>query len=162
MKIRRSALMVGCWAVIFLGCTGIAGFGQAKPADAVRSADQDLLKVFAAKNLDKTVAFFDEKGAILWPNAAIADGKEAISKLLTGYFALPGLKVSWHVDRADVARSGDLGYTSGAYEMTFNDPAGKTVSDKGKYVTVWKKQKDGSWKVLLDIGNTDLPPTGAS
>jgi ketosteroid isomerase-like protein len=46
--------------------------------------------------------------------------------------------------------------------MTFNDPTGKTVSDKGKYVTVWKKQKDGSWKVLLDVFNTDLPPTGAS
>jgi ketosteroid isomerase-like protein len=60
------------------------------------------------------------------------------------------------------AHSGDLGYTIGAYEMTFNDPTGKTVSDKGKYVTVWKKQKDGSWKVLLDVFNTDLPPTGAS
>jgi ketosteroid isomerase-like protein len=46
--------------------------------------------------------------------------------------------------------------------MTFSDRSGKTVSDKGKYVTVWKKQKDSSWKVLLDIFNSDLPPEGAS
>ncbi len=41
--------------------------------------------------------------------------------------------------------------------MSFNDPSGKMISDKGKYVTVWKKQADGSWKVMLDIFNTDLP-----
>jgi ketosteroid isomerase-like protein len=154
--------MVGYWALIFVGCTSIAGFGQAKSADAVRAADQGWLKVFAAKNLDESVAFLDEKGAMLPPNAPIADGKEAISKLLTGFFALPNFKISWHVDRADVARSGELGYTSGAFEIAFNDATGKTVSDRGKYVTVWKKQKDGSWKVLLDIFNSDLPPTGAS
>jgi ketosteroid isomerase-like protein len=131
-----------------------------KLADAVRTADQDFLKVYAAKNLDKSVAFFDEKGAMLAPNAPMADGKEAISKLIAGFFALPDLKISWHVDRADVARSGDLGYTSGAYELTFKDATGKPLSDKGKYVTVWKKQKDGTWKVLLDIFNSDLPPTG--
>lgn len=160
MKICRSAPIVICWALIFVGCLTLPGLGQVKLAEAVRTADQDWLKVFAAKNLDKSVAFFDEKGAMLASNAPIADSKEAISKLLTGFFALPDLKISWHVDRADVARSGDLGYTSGAYEMTFKDATGKPLSDKGKYVTVWKKQKDGTWKVLLDIFNTDLPPTG--
>lgn len=93
-------------------------------------------------------------------NASIAEGKEAISKLIAGFFALPDLKISWHVDRADVARSGNLGYTSGAYEMTFKDATGKPLSDRGKYVTVWKKKKEGTWKVLLDIFNSDLPPTG--
>jgi len=159
MKICRSAVIVICWALILVGCLTIPGLGQVKLAEAVRTADQDWLKVFAAKNIDKSVAFFDEKGAMLASNAPIADSKEAISTLLTGFFALPDLKISWHVDRADVARSGDLGYTSGAYEMTFKDATGKPLSDKGKYVTVWKKQKDGAWKVLLDIFNTDLPPT---
>ena len=136
--------------------------GKVKLADAVRAADQDLLKVYAAKNLDKFLAFFDEKGAMLPANAPIADGKEAISKLIAGVFArATDLKINWHVDRADVARSGDLGYTSGAFEIAFNDPNGRTISNEGKYVTVWKKLKGGSWKVLLDIFNSDLPLTGA-
>ena len=159
MKIRHFVIGISS-ALIFVGCLTLPGLGQVKVAEAVRTADQDWLRVFAAKNLDKSVAFFDEKGAMLASNAPIADSKEAISTLLTGFFALPDLKISWHVDRADVARSGDLGYTSGAYEMTFKDATGKPLSDKGKYVTVWKKQKDGTWKVLLDIFNTDLPPTG--
>ncbi len=115
------------------------------------------MKVFAAKNLEKSVAFCDEQGAVLSSNVPIANGREAISKLFAGFFALPALKISWHPDRVDVARSGEMGYTSGAYEMSFNDPSGKMISDKGKYVTVWKKQADGSWKVMLDIFNTDLP-----
>ena len=162
MKIRHSVIVASCCALIFVACVSVVGQGQAKPADAVRAADQDWLKVFAAKNVDKSVEFFDDKGAMLASNAPIAESKEAISKLLTGFFALPNLKISWRVDRADVARSGELGYTSGTYEMTFSDPTGKTIPDNGKYVTVWKKQKDGSWRVLLDIFNTDLPPAGAS
>ena len=89
MKVSHSALIVSCWALIFVGCTSIAGFGQGKSTDTIRTADQDWLKVFAGKNLDKSVAFLDEKGAILSPNAPIADGREAVSKLLTGSLRCP-------------------------------------------------------------------------
>jgi ketosteroid isomerase-like protein len=43
--------------------------------------------------------------------------------------------------------------------MSFKNAAGKTVSDKGKYLIVWKKHADGSWKVLFDISNSDRPST---
>jgi ketosteroid isomerase-like protein len=79
--------------------------------------------------------------------------------LIAADFAHKDFKISWHPDKAGIARSGDLGYTSGPYEETFTDVTGKTVSDKGKYLTVWKKQSDGSWKVLFDMSSTDLPPT---
>ncbi|HST51518.1 MAG TPA: DUF4440 domain-containing protein [Pyrinomonadaceae bacterium] len=128
------------------------------PEDAIRAADQQWMKVFADKDLEKSVAFCAADGSVLAPNAPIAVGKDAIGKLFSGFFALPGLKISWHPDKAQVAKSGELGYTSGVYQMTFNDPSGKPVSDTGKYVTIWKKQSDGSWKVLFDIFNSDLPP----
>ncbi len=98
--------------------------------------------------------------ALLAPNAPIAEGREEIAKAFTGFFALPNLNIRWHADKASVAHSGELGYTSGKYQMSFSDPSGKTISDNGKYVTVWKKQADGTWKVQLDIFNTDLPAPG--
>jgi ketosteroid isomerase-like protein len=128
--------------------------------DAVRAADEGWLTVFAAKDVQKSVAFLADDGAVLAPNAPIAQGREAISKSFAGFFALPDLKISWHADKVEVAKSGELGYTSGTYQMTFNDPSGKTIPDQGKYVTVWKKQADGTWKVLLDIFNTDMPAPG--
>jgi ketosteroid isomerase-like protein len=41
--------------------------------------------------------------------------------------------------------------------MTENDAAGKPMTDKGKYLEVWKKQADGTWKCVVDMFNTDLP-----
>ena len=50
-----------------------------------------------------------------------------------------------------MAGSGDLAYSTGAYEMTAPDDNGKSSIDRGKYVAVWKKQADGNWKVAVDI-----------
>ena len=130
------------------------------PEEVIRAADQQWMKVFAAKDMEKSVAFCADDGSIMAPNSPIATGREAIKNMFSGFFSLPGLKISWQPLRTEVAKSGELGFTSGAYQMTVTDAAGKPIEDKGKYVTVWKKQRDGSWKVLLDIFNSDLatPP----
>jgi ketosteroid isomerase-like protein len=73
--------------------------------------------------------------------------------------ATPGFNLSWQVTGADVAKSGDLGYTIGTYEETTAGPKGIQTTDKGKYVVIWKKQADGTWKVVLDVPNSDLPVT---
>jgi ketosteroid isomerase-like protein len=57
---------------------------------------------------------------------------------------------------------GELAYSTGTYTLSFNDPAGKGVTDRGKYATVWRKQGDGSWKVVIDVFNSDLPLPSAA
>jgi ketosteroid isomerase-like protein len=126
--------------------------------DAVRAADAAWLKAYEAKDVDKSVAFLDENASMLAPNTPIATGKTAISKLIAGELALQDSKIRWHPDKAGVAQSGELGYTSGFYDWSFKDKSGKIVSDTGKYLTVWKKQPDGKWKVLFDTYNSDNPP----
>jgi ketosteroid isomerase-like protein len=131
---------------------------RSKELEALRAADAGWLKAWAAKDVDKSVAFCDEKVSTLMPNAPIATGKKAIAKLMTAGFALQDYKLSWHPNKAGVARSGELGYTSGTYQTSFKDASGKPVFDKGKYLVLWKKQAGGSWKVLFDMSNSDLPP----
>jgi ketosteroid isomerase-like protein len=53
-----------------------------------------------------------------------------------------------------MAASGDFGYTYGTFEFRSRDKEGKLVSNYGKYTSIWKRQKDGSWKVVLDMGNS--------
>jgi ketosteroid isomerase-like protein len=148
-------------AVLFVA--GVSARGQAnhKVEDSLRAADQAWLKVYAAKDLDKTVAFFDEQGSILADNQPAATGKKAITEVFREEFKLQDYKLTWAITWAGVAASGDLGYTSGTYDFSCKDASGKLITDKGKYLTVWKKQKDGSWKVLLDMSNSDLPAPGA-
>jgi ketosteroid isomerase-like protein len=69
-----------------------------------------------------------------------------------------GTSLSWTPVKADMAASGDLGYTYGNFIFKSKDKDGKIVPRYGKYMSVWKRQKDGSWKVVVDMGNTSPEP----
>lgn len=57
----------------------------------------------------------------------------------------------------EVAKSGDMAYSTGTYEYSMTDPTGKPVNDHGKYLAVWEKQKDSSWKCGANMWSSDLP-----
>jgi ketosteroid isomerase-like protein len=122
------------------------------------TAEADWLKAYQTKNAAAAAAFYAPEGAMLAPNRPRLSGKNALTKFIVKSFRLDHYDIVWHAKKAEVAQSGELGYTSGSYEMSFRQPRGKLYFDKGKYVMVWKKQADGTWKVAFDISNSDLPP----
>lgn len=68
-----------------------------------------------------------------------------------------GTTLTWEPKTAAVARSGDLGYTWGTYELTVPVAAGPPKVTQGKYANVWRKDPQGRWRVVLDIGNSPPP-----
>lgn len=108
------------------------------------------------KDIDKFMSYFAADATAYAPGAPMATGTEAIRKLVSDMFAAPGFSISWTAAKAVVAASGDIGYTTGTYDLAI---AGTT--EKGKYVTTWKKV-DGVWKVADDIFNADAAPAGAA
>lgn len=77
---------------------------------------------------------------------------------ILSYMEGGGGELSWYPLAADVSKSGDMGYTWGRYTFTSTTPEGETVVSHGKYMSVWKKQRDGTWKVVLDGGSGNPPP----
>jgi ketosteroid isomerase-like protein len=69
-----------------------------------------------------------------------------------------GTTLTWTPLKADMSASGDLGYTYGNYVYTTKNKEGKLVANYGKYTSIWKKQKDGQWKVVVDMGNSSPDP----
>jgi ketosteroid isomerase-like protein len=69
----------------------------------------------------------------------------------------PEVLLTWKPQKAEVARSGDLGYTWGTYEVKSQGPNGEEIIRYGKYLNIWKKQADGKWKVSVDMGNSSPP-----
>jgi uncharacterized protein (TIGR02246 family) len=130
-----------------------------KAVAEVRAADAAWLKAYQAKDVQKSAAFFGEQGSMLVPNNPILTGREAIAKFIAKSFTTQDYKIAWRPNRAYVARSGELGYTSGVYKMSFTDASGKAITDEGKYLMVWKRQANGAWKVLFDMSNSDRPRT---
>lgn len=149
----------GCLAVLAVACSGpVPVDSRTTEEAAIRKADDAWLKAIAAKDLDATVSFYDEKASLFVPNAPIATGREDIRKMWAQLFSLPGFALTPKTTKVDVARSGDLAYAQGTYEFTANDAKGAPATDRGKFVVVWGKQTNGSWKAMADIFNSDLPP----
>jgi len=127
---------------------------------AIREADSGWSKTANAKDADGFVSFFADGASFFPPNTPAMTEKEAIREWISELMANPGFDINWQPTKVEVSRSGELGYTLGTYELTMHDPEGKPVTDRGKYVTLWKKQPDDTWKVLADIFNSDLPLPG--
>jgi uncharacterized protein (TIGR02246 family) len=124
---------------------------------AIREVEAEAAKAAAAKDLERYVSAYADDAVLLFPNAPLVTGKEAIRKMTEALFRTPGFSLSFQTAKVEVSRAGDLAYTYGTNMVTLNDPKGQLVSDKGKYVAVYRKQPDGQWKCVADIGNSDLP-----
>lgn len=66
-------------------------------------------------------------------------------------FATPGIMLTFQTTKAEVSKSGDLGYADGVYQWKSKDAKGNDYNETGKYSEIWKKQADGSWKCISDI-----------
>ena len=128
---------------------------------AIRVAEIEWAKAAAAKNIERTLSFYADDASMFAPNAPIATGKQAIRAVWAPEFTNVGFAIHWQTTKIDVSRAGDLAYTHGSYDFTLNDARGKPVTDRGKYVVVWKKKPDGTWRAVADIWNSDLPPPTA-
>jgi len=124
---------------------------------ALGELDKQWSDAAGAKDLDKVVSYYAGNALVLPSNAATATTKEAIRTIWKDILTAPGAKISWKPFKIEAAQSGELAYITGTYEMTMNDAKGKPAKEKGKYVEIFKKQPDGSWKVIVDIWNSDLP-----
>jgi ketosteroid isomerase-like protein len=143
--------------VLGLVAAAVCLAGDSKAEQALRDADAAWSKAAESKDLDKILSYYSDDATVLPPNAAAATTKEAIKKIWQDMLASPGFVISWKANKVEVAKSGDLGFVSGTYELSMNDASGKPVNDKGKYVEVWEKKADGKWKCGTDTWNSDLP-----
>ncbi len=123
----------------------------------IRKADMDWVNAAKSKKVDDWVAFYADDAVVLPPNDKTASTKNGVRKASGDLLGLPGLAISWTPTKIEVARAGDIAYDYGTYELSFNDAAGKPITDRGKYVEIWKKQADGNWKVIVDTWSSDAP-----
>lgn len=137
--------------------TNLSPLANAQKGDAseLLKMESEFQKATAEKGWDGYVTYFADDGVELPNGESAVKGRDAIRKSL-GEWA-PGMSLTWTPTGSAMAGSGDLGYTYGEYTFKSKDKDGHPVVRYGKYMTVWKKQKDGSWKVAADMGN-NAPP----
>jgi ketosteroid isomerase-like protein len=127
----------------------------------LKESDRAFARDTAERGVEGWVAWFDEEGVMLPAGSSLTRGREAIRDLMTPAFADPAVILHWGPTEARVSRSGDLGYTLGWYELRRRADEETVTLKRGKYVTIWRKQADGSWKVIVDAGTEDAAPAPA-
>jgi ketosteroid isomerase-like protein len=128
---------------------------RAEEEKALKDADTAWSASAERKDLEALVGFVTDDTTMLPPNAPAAKGKDAVRREWTGLLGLKDVAVKWQAATVQVADSGELGYTSGTYTLSFTDPKAGKVDDKGKYLEVWKKV-DGKWKCHMDMYSSDI------
>jgi ketosteroid isomerase-like protein len=122
---------------------------------AVRKADADWTIAASTGSADAWMSFYAPDAIVLLPHDQVASGEELVRQAVTRLLALPHLTVVWRPIEAKVARSGDLAFLTGGYELRFDDLHGAPVSDRDRRIEIWRKQADGSWKCVVDTWNLD-------
>lgn len=112
--------------------------------------------VDALKRADTTAAaaYYADDAVSLPQNQEAVRGHAAISKGL-GEDARAMRVTDAKFTTEDVMVGGDLAVETGAYDITMQQTTGEDIKDKGKYITVWKRQPDGSWKIVRNIYNSN-------
>ena len=115
-------------------------------------ADRAFSKMSEEKGMKTAfIEYLDSNGVLLRPNHLPIAGADAVDFLIqqndTDY------TMSWEPKNGVIAKSGELGYTYGIYALR---PSTKDTVIYGTYVSIWKKEKGGRWKYVLDSGNEGL------
>ena len=167
---NRKRMSMNHHASIFfaLGFLILTGCSQS-PAPDSHEADAHALregevaafvKDWGGRDAGRIAAHYTDDGNVMVPNSPMMTGKDAIGKAMKDALADPNWSLALQPVQVEVSRGGDLGYTRGTYVLTATDPASKrAVTEKGRIVTIFRKEADGSWKAVQDINNAEAPAT---
>jgi len=146
----------------FMGCTHTQQRTDQPEVDvgneeaSIRAIDAQWLAAAKARDTEQAASFWSDDATILMPNSPPITGKEAIRAYVTESFKSPDFSIVWTTDKVVVAASGDMAYATGTDHIIFR--AGKqVVSTNNNGLVVWKKQRDGLWKAVVDIATPAAP-----
>jgi len=119
--------------------------------------DEQFCRDFTDKGVDGWLEHFADDAVVFASGGPITRDRKSLDDYYRKLFGPGKFPLTWKPLGGEIATSGDLGFTYGTWEIKAKDKDGNSISRTGKYQTTWKKQSDGSWKIVADIGNPDSP-----
>jgi ketosteroid isomerase-like protein len=148
-------LGIAAIAVISAGCQEqAASTDPAAVTNAIKADEKKWNDQFKSKDLEGLLSHYADGAYFVAPGAPPANGTTEIRKLYSDALTDHYFEVSFASDKVDA--SGDFAYARGHFNEKYQDRKSlKVVSDSGSYLTVYKKQPDGTWKAIEDIAAAD-------
>jgi ketosteroid isomerase-like protein len=162
IRIHRVLIVAGA-AAAALGLAACqpksASVDTAKAADEIRQSEISWSAEMAEKSPTKAVAHYAPDALLADPMGPAAHNAKDIEAAFAEGFKDPAFTLKFAPEHVTVAKSGDLAYSTGTFDVTFTDPATKKPGKgSGVYVTVYTKGADGKWKASADFAHMNPPP----
>ncbi|HEX8813875.1 MAG TPA: DUF4440 domain-containing protein [Terriglobales bacterium] len=141
--------------LILIGVAMLAPAVQRDSPATIMNVESEFMQAAADRGSAGYMSYYAADAVELPDGGDAILGKDNIAPGMA--FLDQGGKLTWTPQFSDL--SGDLAYTYGTWVFTSKDKDkdGNPMTQSGKYTTIWKKQHDGSWKVVLDMGNSSKP-----
>ena len=153
----RSTLFLGL-SLLIVGCASTSTMSNSDADAYIRSAASRFMNAFNAGNAATVSSLYADDAVFLVANAPIARGPAEISTAFNSFMTSMHPVLNFSADR--IVQSCDLAYEYGHYTMQVTPTGGSAQSDQGNYVTVWRRQPNGDWKIVADSVNSSVPMAG--
>ena len=142
-------------ALFLLFALSAVSFAADRDTKVLMDAERAFAKATAERGIDGWMEFMAPNAVELAVEPLV--GFDQIRVGMGKQLSSPGFKLTWEPTKAEFLGKGDKGYAVGRYEVHFTDADGKQHVETGTYLTTWQQQKDGTWKVISDVGSPDPP-----
>ncbi len=153
----RTTLFLGL-SLLILSCASTGTMSNSDADAYIRSAAPRFITAFNAGNSSGVSSFYADDAVMLTSNAPMARGPAGIGSSYNSFLTSMHPVLNFVPDR--IVQSCDLAYEYGHYSMQFTPAGGSAQSDQGNYVTVWRRQPNGDWKIVADSVNSSVPMPG--
>lgn len=137
-------------SILLAGCASMPEASR----DALMKRDREWAAAATRGEVEGILVFWTEDATVVPPSAPVIHGKAAIRDYVLRSLAIPGFKIQWHPESAAISADGTLGYTTGENAVTVPSSEGKFITIAGRYTTVWRRDRAGDWKCVIDIWNS--------
>jgi ketosteroid isomerase-like protein len=152
---RRTPLILFCLTLTGSTFCATLSARAGDPAATLRDTEYAFARSVANRDLERFRGFLDSQA--VFASGKPLRGPAAIVQAWSPYFEPDGPPLIWCPSRVVIIDDGTMGMTTGPYETEVRDREGNRVRARGAFFSVWRRQQDGSWKILLDSGTPPAP-----
>jgi uncharacterized protein (TIGR02246 family) len=154
---KRSLSFFFVFLFVFAGLVHAQAPAQSSVTDpeirkAIDAGNAKYIDAFARSDAGALSGLYDESGSRFSPKGVVVRGRPAIAQSVAEFMKSVTGPIKVSIETQDLWAVDDLVYETGKYTYTFTPPGKSETQTGGHYVTIWKRQADGGWKIIVDMG----------